>query len=104
MILYWWIRTDDFQKFCGLGLDRIRNRLVLKNFAVRSSLVSGSWLAVSLRNPCTDQARKPVKTSQDPRDSKDSNENDTNLPFHLTFVKKILICAFAELKFQQNPK
>jgi len=45
-----------------------------------------------------------VKTSLDPRDSKDSNENDTNLPFHLKFVKKILICAFAALKFQQNPR
>jgi len=37
-------RTDDFQKFCGLGLDRIqyyriRTGLGLKNFTVRSSLV-----------------------------------------------------------------
>jgi len=38
-------RTDDFQKFCGSGLDRIqfywiRTGLELKNFTVRSSLVS----------------------------------------------------------------
>jgi len=36
-------RTDDFQKFCGSGLDRIqfhrtRTGLRLKNFTVRSSL------------------------------------------------------------------
>jgi len=54
-------RTDDFQKFCWSGLDRIqfyriRAGLGLKNFTVRSSLLSGicvrcvgwyfiSWLA-----------------------------------------------------------
>jgi len=37
-------RTDDFQKFCGTGLDwiqfyRIRTGLGLKNFTVRSSLL-----------------------------------------------------------------
>jgi len=37
-------QIDDFQKFCGSGLDRIkfhwiRTRLGLKNFTVRSSLV-----------------------------------------------------------------
>jgi len=36
-------RTDDFQKFCGSGLDRIqfypiRTGLGLKNFTVHSSL------------------------------------------------------------------
>ena len=40
-------RTDDFQKFCGLGLDwiqfyRISTGLGLKNFTVRSSLVHGT--------------------------------------------------------------
>jgi len=39
--------SDDFQKFCGLGLDRIqfyriRIGLGLKNFTVRSSLLSCS--------------------------------------------------------------
>jgi len=46
MILHWRTgldRTDDFQKFCGAGLDqiqfyRIRTGLGLKNFTVRSSL------------------------------------------------------------------
>jgi len=38
-------RTDDFQKFCRTGLDRIqfhqiRTGLGLKNFTVRSSLLS----------------------------------------------------------------
>jgi len=42
-------QTDDFQKFCGSGLDRIqfcRNRtgLGLKNFIVCSSLVSRGCL------------------------------------------------------------
>jgi len=41
-------RTDDFQKFCGSGLDRIqllriRIGLGLKNFTVCSSLIR-SWL------------------------------------------------------------
>jgi len=40
-------RTDDFQKFCGSGLDRIqiywiRTGLGLKNFTVRSYLISPS--------------------------------------------------------------
>jgi len=40
-------RTDDFQKFCGSGLDRIqllriRIGLGLNNFTVRSSLMA-SW-------------------------------------------------------------
>ena len=47
-------RTDDFQEFCGSGLDRIqflRIRIVLglKNFTVRSSLIlawSGFLLSV----------------------------------------------------------
>ena len=39
-------RTNDFEKFCGSGLDRIqfyriRNGLGLKNFTVRSSLPVG---------------------------------------------------------------
>jgi len=39
-------QTDDFQKFCGSGLDRIqfyriRTGLGLKNLTVRSSLVCG---------------------------------------------------------------
>jgi len=39
-------RTDDFQQFCGSGLDRIefhriRAGIGLKNFTVRSSLPSG---------------------------------------------------------------
>jgi len=43
-------RTDDFQKFCGSGLDRIqllqiRIGLGLKNFTVRSSLSPGLTLA-----------------------------------------------------------
>jgi len=46
-----------------------------------------------------DRARKPVKTSLDPRDSKKSNENDKNGPLHLNFLRKIHICAFAVLKF-----
>jgi len=38
-------RTDDFQKFCRPGLDRtqfyrVRTGLGLKNFTVRSSLIS----------------------------------------------------------------
>jgi len=38
-------RTDDFEKFCGSGLDRIqlyriRTGLGLKNFTVRSSLLA----------------------------------------------------------------
>ena len=44
-------RTNDFQKFCGLGLDRIqfhrmRTWLGLKNFTVRSSLPQTSmhWM------------------------------------------------------------
>ena len=48
MILHWRIRldrTDDFQKFCGSGLDwiqflRIRIGLGLKSLSVRSSLNS----------------------------------------------------------------
>jgi len=45
-------RTNDFQKFCGSGLDRIqfhriRTGLRLKNFTVRSSLVAIGPLAVS---------------------------------------------------------
>jgi len=40
-------RTDDFQKFCGSGLDpiqfyRIRTGLGLKNFTACSSLVCSS--------------------------------------------------------------
>jgi len=40
-------RTDDFQKFCGSGLDRIqfhriKTGLGMKNFTVRSSLQSSS--------------------------------------------------------------
>jgi len=43
-------RTDDFQKPCGSGLDRIqfyriRTGLGLKNFAVRSSLTSMSQVS-----------------------------------------------------------
>jgi len=49
MILYWRIRTGSdwwFSKILWIRLDRIqfygiRTGLVLKNFAVRSSLVSG---------------------------------------------------------------
>jgi len=48
MILHWRIkldRTDDFQKFCGSGLDwiqfyRIGTGLGLKNLLVRSSLLA----------------------------------------------------------------
>jgi len=99
-------RTDDFQKFYGSGLDRIQFYWIrtghgLKNFAVRSSLVSSSWLAVSLHNSWTDQASKPVKTSLDPRDSKDSNENDANLPFHLKFVKKSLFVHLPHWNFNK---
>jgi len=41
-------RTDDFQNFCGSGLNRIqfyriRTGLGLKNFTIRSSLVSKAW-------------------------------------------------------------
>ena len=41
-------QTDDFQKFCGTGLDRIqfyriRTGLGLKNFTVRSCLMH-MWL------------------------------------------------------------
>jgi len=43
-----------------------------------------------------------VKTSLDPRDNKESNENDKNTPLHLTFLRKNHICAFAVLKFWQN--
>jgi len=35
----------------------------------------------------------------DPRDSKESNENDKNIPLHLTFLRKISICTFPVLKF-----
>jgi len=44
-------------------------------------------------------AREPVKTSLDARDSKESNENDKNIPSHLKLLKKIHICAFAVLNF-----
>jgi len=45
-------QTDDFQKFCGSGLDRIqfnriRTGLGLKNFTVRSSLMHTSALQCS---------------------------------------------------------
>ena len=47
--------TDGFKKFCGLGLDRIqllriRIRLGLKNFTVRSSLLS--FVKVSIKTAC----------------------------------------------------
>jgi len=46
-------RTDDFQKFCGSGLDRIqfyhiRTGLGLKKFTVRSSLMRSQCLTVLL--------------------------------------------------------
>jgi len=45
-------RTDDFQKFCEAGLDRIqllriRIGLGLKNFTVRSSPVAGGTFSDS---------------------------------------------------------
>jgi len=42
-----------------------------------------------------------MATSQDLRDSKESNENDKYIPVHLTFLRKIQICAFAVLNFWQ---
>jgi len=45
MVLHGRIRTDDFQKFYGSGLDRIqllRIRIGLNNFSVRSSLIGTS--------------------------------------------------------------
>jgi len=46
-------RTDDFQKFCRLGLDRIqfywiRTGLGLKNFPVHSSLATHSVFPLNL--------------------------------------------------------
>jgi len=47
-------RTDDFQKLCGSGLDRIqfyriRTGLGLKNFTVRSSLVHTNQIWARIR-------------------------------------------------------
>jgi len=56
MILHWLTgldRTDNFQKFCGSGLDRIqfhriRTGLGLKNFTVLSSLPDSDHLCLGL--------------------------------------------------------
>jgi len=54
------------------------------------------------RNARLDRAREPVKTPLDPRDNKESNENNKNIPLHLKFFRKIFICAVAVLIFWQN--
>ena len=40
-----------------------------------------------------------MKTSLDPDGGIESIENDKDMPVHLKFLRKILICAFAVLKF-----
>jgi len=77
-------------------------RLLLKLQGECSKLLAVSERHSITHNSWTDRARKPVKTSLDPWDSKESNENDKNIPLHVKFLKKIHVCAFAVLNYWQN--
>ena len=78
-------------------------RLLLKLQGECSKLLAVSERHSITHNSWTDRARKSVKTSLDPWDNKESNENDKNIPLHVKFLKKIHVCVFAVLNYWQNP-
>ena len=89
----WWSQIFYTKKLCFWN--------ALKTLTPAPAAVVASKPLIS-RNSWTDRARELVETSLDLGDRNVSNENDKNIPLHLTFLRKIYICAFAVLNFWQN--